>query len=90
MKPEIGTWELKSPSGMQFKAGSPIKCLRDERDSRLFDDEQIANMNKFLSQCELCEDDKATYALGKGTPAEIHVCTTCKNTLLNETFSEPL
>lgn len=90
MKPEIGTWTLISPTGIEFKAESPIKCLREERNLRVPAKVALANIENFLSQCELCEDDRATYALGKGTPAEIRVCTTCKNTILSTTFSECL
>jgi len=81
---------LISPTGIEFKAESPIKCLREERNSRVSPAETLANVEKFLSQCELCEDAKITHILGKGTPAEIRVCITCKNTLLSTTFSECL
>ncbi len=90
MKSEIGTWTLISPTGIQFKAKSPIKCIREERNSRVSPEEALANMNKFWNQCELCEDGKITYILGKRTPAEIRVCTTCKNTILSTIFSKEL
>jgi len=90
MNPEIGTWTLISPTGIEFKTESPMMCIRNERDARVSPEKILANVAKFLSQCELCEDDKIKHILGKGTPAEIRVCTTCKNTLLSTTLSECL
>lgn len=90
MKPEVGTWILISPTGIEFKAESPINCIKNERNARVPPEEIIVNIDKFLSRCDLCEDAKICAILGKGTPAEIRVCATCKDAILSTTLSETL
>lgn len=83
-KPQNGTWILTAPDGTQFKAESPLKCCRKEQETRVPAqvalDRLFAAMN--MKKCFLCEEDDSKFTLGKGTPAEIEVCLTCKNTLL--------
>jgi hypothetical protein len=81
-KPQTGTWILTTPNGMEFKAESPIKCCRKEQKTRIPKEVSAARLKALLDQCDLCEESISTFIMAKGTPAEIEVCETCRNTLL--------
>ncbi len=81
-----GIWELRAPDGTIFKAESPLNCCRQEVNLRIPLKERIENLTTAMDLCFLCEEDKADYILAKGTPAEIAVCGTCKNTILQHSI----
>ena len=76
---EVGTWTLTSPSGVEFKAESPLKCCGKERKVRISDDVAVARVASFFNNCDLCEESVATHILWKGTTIELRLCETCKN-----------
>ena len=82
-KAQAGTWILISPNGREFRESSPLKCCAKERRTRVSDGVVVRRILSALDQCDLCGESGAKYVLGRGTPAEITVCLTCKNTILN-------
>ena len=80
-KAQTGIWELIAPDGTSFKAESPLMCIKKERTLRVPPKIAVKRMMAFLNHCDLCEDSEAKYILAQGTPAEIRVCLTCKNTI---------
>lgn len=75
-------WTLISPEGKKFKAESPLKCCREEVASRVPLETRIERLTTAMDLCFLCGEDKINFTLAKGTPAEIGVCLTCKNTIV--------
>jgi hypothetical protein len=85
-KPQVGIWTLTAPDGSEFKAESPMYCCRKEQETRAPKEVALERLFASMNKCWLCEEDDYKYTLGKGTPAEIKVCLTCKNTLLSTTL----
>ena len=83
-KPQDGIWTLTAPDGTEYKEDSPLKCCRAEQQTRVPNDVAAARMRAFINLCDLCEEADAEFILAKNTPAEIAVCLTCKNTILND------
>jgi len=81
-KVQEGTWTLMSPHGKTYRAASPIMCCREEQAARVPKEVAAERLITSLSLCGLCNESKYEYILGKGTPAELQVCLTCKNTIL--------
>lgn len=78
---ENSIWALISPNGDIFEAESPIKCCKKERESRVPAELALKRIISFLKSCDLCGESEYEYILGEGTTAELHVCSTCKNTI---------
>jgi len=80
-KPQRGTWVLTAPDGTIFWAASPILCCREEQKTRVPQEVAAKRLLVSLSKCYLCGEFDFKHTLGEGTPAEIKVCSTCKNIL---------
>jgi len=85
-KAQKGVWTLISPDGIEFKSDSPIKCCRKEQETRVPKNTSMDRLLNVLKTCDLCNEDEYKYVLAKGTPAEIRVCLTCGNTILQSSI----
>ena len=88
-KPQKGVWELIAPDGTMFKADSPLRVCSIERKTRVSVKTQMVRVRNFISLCDLCEKSKAKFIIGKGTQAELVICSDCKNAIF-KTPIEPV